>query len=241
MGYCMLGKAMCAMTPTAPHFLLVDDHALFRMGLAQMLTAHWPQARLHQAVSWAGALALLTKLLPEDPPDAIVLDVGLPDVDALPLLGDLRQLAPEVPLMVMSADSRPERVQVARQAGARGWIAKSAQPGQIIDALSALLRGEQAFAGLGYDSLVSGASSSSSLISVSSPATVAREPSELTDQQRQILRLLGREVPNKAIARQLGLSETDVRVQVSWLTEMLHASSRQEAYSLAVERGVLSP
>jgi DNA-binding NarL/FixJ family response regulator len=224
------------MTPTAPHFLLVDDHALFRMGLAQMLTAHWPQARLHQAVSWAGALALLTKLLPEDPPDAIVLDVGLPDVDALPLLGDLRQLAPEVPLMVMSADSRPERVALARQAGARGWIAKSAQAGEIIDALAALLRGEQAFAGLGYDSLVGGAS-----LSVPSPAAVAREASDLTDLQLQILRLLGREVPNKAIARQLGLSETDVRVQVSWLTEMLHASSRQEAYSLAVERGVLSP
>ena len=239
MGYCMFGNAPCAMTPTAPHFLLVDDHALFRMGLAQMLTAHWPQARLHQAVSWAGALALLTKLLPEDPPDAIVLDVGLPDVDALPLLGDLRQLAPEVPLMVMSADSRPERVALARQAGACGWIAKSAQPGHIIEAVSALLRGEQAFAGLGYDSLGSGASSS--LAPSPSPALVAREASELTDQQLQILRLLGREVPNKAIARQLGLSETDVRVQVSWLTEMLHANSRQEAYALAVERGVLGP
>jgi len=48
-------------------------------------------------------------------------------------------------------------------------------------------------------------------------------------------------VPNKAIAKHLGLSETEVRVQVSWLTDMLEATSRREAYARAVERGVLTP
>lgn len=218
------------MSLTAPHFVLVDDHALFRMGLGQMLAAHWPAVRFHEAVSWAGALAQLKALWAGDRPDALLLDVGLPDADALPLLGQIHELAPGLPVLVMSADSRPERVAQARDAGVKGWVSKSAQPDVIISAVTTVMAGGRCFPGIAYDATPS-----------PSARAGAAEPEALSDLQRQILQMLGHDMPNKAIARQLGLSETEVRVQVSWLTEMLQASSRREAYAHAVERGVLAP
>ncbi|MFN3618156.1 MAG: response regulator [Aquabacterium sp.] len=227
------------MSPKAPHLLLVDDHALFRMGLGQMLAAHWPDARLQQAVSWTGAMTQLATVHPADAFDVMLLDVGLPDADALQALPEVQRLAPGLPVLVMSADSRPERVARAREAGARGWVSKSAQPALIVAALQAVMHGDMAFAGLD-DAQLSPAAGVLPAAPRRPPATL-REPFRLDEQQSQILRLLGRDVPNKAIAKHLGLSETEVRVQVSWLTDMLEATSRREAYARAVELGVLTP
>jgi DNA-binding NarL/FixJ family response regulator len=66
----------------------------------------------------------------------------------------------------------------------------------------------------------------------------ANEP---TPRQRAILSYLGRGTPNKAIARQMGLSENEVRAEVSFLTERLNATSRQQAYAEAVARGWVAP
>jgi DNA-binding NarL/FixJ family response regulator len=68
-----------------------------------------------------------------------------------------------------------------------------------------------------------------------------QDPVKPNERQLSILRLLGQGAPNKAIARQVGLSENDVRAEVSWLTEMLDATSRQQAYDVAVQRGWLAP
>ena len=145
-------------------------------------------------------------------------------------LGCLINASLSVPVLVMSADSRPERVAQARESGVHGWVSKSAQPDVIISAVTTVIEGGRSFPGMVYDT--------SPLPHV---RALAAEPEVLSDLQRQILQMLGNDIPNKAIARQLGLSETEVRVQVSWLTEMLQASSRREAYARALERGVLTP
>ena len=209
------------------------------MGLGQMLAVHWPGVRLQQAVSWTGAVSQLATLHPTDAFDVMLLDVGLPDADALVALPEVQRLARGLPVLVMSADSRPERVARAREAGARGWVPKSAQPALIVEALQTLMQGGDAFAGLEYAQL--SPPSTAVLSALGRLPHTLRESFRLDEQQSEILRLLGRDVPNKAIAKQLGLSETEVRVQVSWLTEMLEATSRREAYARAVERGVLTP
>ena len=62
-----------------------------------------------------------------------------------------------------------------------------------------------------------------------------------SDLQLALLRHLGKGTPNKAIARQMGMSESAVRAEVSWITEWLQATSRREAYDRAVERGLIVP
>lgn len=219
------------MSLSRPHFLLVDDHALFRMGLHQLLADRWPEASVSQAVSWAGAMAHLDASTQAGATDVVLLDVRLPDADALDHLDALRAVAPQALVILMSADSRPERVARAREAGMRGWIPKSATGQQIIAALESVLAGGLAYASVPYEALN---------VAAQTPAARAAErPDAFSDRQRDILRMLGRDMPNKAIARQLGVSETEVRVEVSWLTEWLEATSRREAYAAAVARGVL--
>lgn len=224
------------MTIAGPRFLLVDDHALFRMGLGLMLAERWPQALLTQAGTWAQALEHLR----HQPVDLVMLDVHLPDGHGLSDLPALKAAAPQTRVLFMSGEVTADLIAQAREVGAEGFIPKSAQADDIVAAVQTLLRGETSFAALPYAAL-------STLQGGVGPrvpelAMLASEAGpSFTELQLQILRYLGRGTPNKAIARQLGMSESAVRAEVSWITEWLQATSRQEAYDRAVARGLLPP
>lgn len=222
------------MTIAGPRFLLVDDHALFRMGLGLMLAERWPLALLTQAGTWLQALDHLSR----QPVDLVMLDIHLPDGHGLSDLHALKDAAPQARVLLMSAEVTPELIAQAREAGAEGFIPKSAQAEDILTAVQALLRGETAFAAVPYAAL----STLQRPLAVPDIAWLASETTPtFTDLQLDILRFLGRGTPNKAIARQLGMSESAVRAEVSWITEWLQASSRQEAYERAIARGLLAP
>jgi two-component system nitrate/nitrite response regulator NarL len=228
------------MTFSGPRFLLVDDHALFRMGLGLMLAERWPQSLLTQAGTWAQALEHLRA----QPVDVVLLDVHLPDghgVDDLPVL---REAAPQVRVLLMSADVSADDVSAARALGVDGFVPKSAQSDDIVAAVQAILRGEKAYSLLSYGSLsgAAGAQGATPLRHPSDPSlSVSETLPTFTPAQIEILRYLGRGTPNKAIARQMGMTEVAVRAEVSWITEWLQASSRHEAYERAVARGLLTP
>jgi DNA-binding NarL/FixJ family response regulator len=222
------------MTIAGPRFLLVDDHALFRMGLGLMLAERWPLALLTQAGTWMQALDHLSR----QPVDLVMLDIHLPDGHGLSDLQALKDAAPQARVLLMSAEVTPELIALAREAGAEGFIPKSAQAEDILTAVQTLLRGETAFAAVPYAAL----SALPRGQAVPDMSWLANETAPtFTDLQLEILRFLGRGTPNKAIARQLGMSESAVRAEVSWITEWLQASSRQEAYERAVAKGLLPP
>jgi len=222
------------MSLTGPRFLLVDDHALFRMGLSLMLTERWPHAMLTQAGTWAQALAHLQA----QPADLVLLDIHLPDGHGLADLPVLRELAPQARVLLMSSDVAPGHIEQARLAGIDGFVPKSAQAADIVTAVQAILRGEQAYAALPYAAL--GASAPAGRAPLD-PQGVQDAGLAFTELQLALLRHLGRGTPNKAIARQMGMTESAVRAEVSWITEWLQATSRREAYERAVERGLISP
>jgi len=216
------------MSPSpCPFLLLIDDHALFRAGLAVVVRRAWPEARLAEAASITEAL----QRIEEARPDLIVLDVHLPDANGLSMLTALRdRCGAQVPVVVVSSGDDPADWQQAREAGASAYLCKSADGAQILRTLQTCLSGGQSFP--------------TQLYGLTQPATVlqaqeAAPRSGPTPRQLSILQLLGRGVPNKAIARQVGLTENDVRAEVSWLTDMLDARSRQQAYDAAVARGWL--
>lgn len=225
------------MTIAGPRFLLVDDHALFRMGLGLMLAERWPQALLTQAGTWAQALEHLR----HQPVDLVMLDVHLPDGHGLSDLPALKAAAPQTRVLFMSGEVTAELIAQAREVGAEGFIPKSAQAEDIVGAVQTLLRGETSFAALPYAalSMLQGTAHDRRAPELAMLANEAGPT--FTELQLQILGYLGRGTPNKAIARQLGMSESAVRAEVSWITEWLQATSRQEAYERAVARGLLSP
>lgn len=225
------------MTLPVPRFLLVDDHALFRTGLSLMLAERWPNAVCLHAASWAQALALAAD--PTTPqPTLVMLDVHLPDAHGVADLPSLQALLPGCPILLMSGQLEGPALDQARERGAAGFLSKTASARAIVAAVLAAWEGEGRFE----------APIASYAPPPSQQALAAAEPwptyaddgtLSLTTQQRNILRYLGRNTPNKAIARQLGLSEDEVRVTVSWLTEALQATCRQQAYDAAVARGLL--
>jgi two-component system nitrate/nitrite response regulator NarL len=216
-----------------PVFLIVDDHALYRTGLAMMLGQAWPGCQPWQAASLAEGLSRVRESARA--PDLVLLDVNLPDGDGLASLAQWRALAPEAGLMLMSSEVDAVRLQQARQAGAAGFLHKSAPPADVLASVREALAGDSAFGTLPYELLSPAAASGPT----PGPA-IARDAGGAfmpTPLQGRILAYLGRGTPNKAIARQVGLSEMQVRAEVSWLTEALEASSREEAFRKAVDRG----
>lgn len=240
------------MSFTGPRFLLVDDHALFRMGLSLMLTERWPQAMLTQASTWSQALAHLQA----QAVDLVLLDIHLPDGHGLSDLPLLRALAPQARVLLMSSDIEPAQVAQARADGVDGFVPKSAQAAEIVTAVQAILRGEPAYAALPYlalgtalHAIQEGAPNVAPGVvggsACGAPAAVALQAHDgglvFTELQLAILRHLGKGTPNKAIARLMAMSESAVRAEVSWITEWLQATSRREAYERAVARGLLDP
>jgi two-component system nitrate/nitrite response regulator NarL len=223
---------LALMSAAHPSFLLVDDHALFRTGLAMMLSQAWPEAQVRQAGLWAEGL----RALQADCPDMILLDVHLPDGHGVADLPALKALAPHCPVLLMSAECDAAQIQQARESGAIGFLPKAASANEVMGAVRSALAGQSAFAAVPYGAL------GSARPEPSQPAWQVNEaPPSLSARQIDILGYLGRGTPNKAIARKLGLSEPEVRAEVSWLTEWLNASSREEAHAQALARGLLTP
>lgn len=224
------------MNPSAPCFLLVDDHALFRTGLGMMLAEHWPQAVLRHAGDWAQALSSARELRPT--PDLVLLDIQLPDGHGLDNLAQLQTLLPGCPILLMSAHVDTQRLAQAQQRGAAGLVAKVASAREIVAAVRAVLAGAPSFAMASPLPRPEPVRGPGAVTSPDEAEAIADDP---TPRQRAILSYLGRGTPNKAIARQLGLSENEVRAEVSGLTERLNATSRQQAYTEAVARGWVAP
>jgi DNA-binding NarL/FixJ family response regulator len=222
------------MSAPPPHFLLVDDHALFRTGLSLMLAQRWPGARVSQATTLAQAEAVL-RSAPHV--DLVLLDVHLPDGHGLADLPQLRALAPGCTVLMMSAEVTGQQILQAREAGATGFLPKVATESEVLEAVRSALHGQPAYAAVPYSVL--GQARTPQADEGGSLMQVAEADPRLNARQRSILGYLGRGTPNKAIARQLGMSEIDVRTEVSWLTELLGASSREQAYALAVAQGLL--
>lgn len=209
-----------------PRILLVDDHALFRTGLGMILREAFSGSTLLEAPSLAEAMKVEAAPLL----DLILLDVHLPDANGLSLIKVLQERFGPVPVLMVSGSDDASQIAQAKDAGAVGYLSKSASGAQMVSTLRECLSGGQAFPSADY------APASAATVLVAQ-----QDPVKPNERQLSILRLLGQGAPNKAIARQVGLSENDVRAEVSWLTEMLDATSRQQAYDVAVQRGWLAP
>lgn len=228
------------MAALSPHFLLVDDHALFRTGLGMMLAEHWPQGRVTQASTWQQALAALR----DEHPDLVLLDVHLPDGHGLADLPVLRELAPDCPVLLMSADVHGDQIQQAREAGVTGFLPKVASASEVLACVRTALLGLPSFAAVPYEVLSqTRAMAAGSALAAMQPAQHVADGASgtLSSRQLAILGYLGKGTPNKAIARKMGMNESEVRAEVSWLTEWLGASSREQAHAEALARGLLQP
>lgn len=201
--------ALCTDLPDHLRLLLVDDHRIFLDGLSLALAPLCPNLQIQTAQTAADA----ERCLRQGEFDLILLDLRLPDAAGLELLQRWQQQGRMTPVAILSASDSNLDAQAAMAAGALGFIPKSADGDHLRQAVTRVLLGETL------------------------PLASPRPP--LTPRQQEILLLLADGLPNKAISRQLGLSEDTVKTHLKALFQELDVHTRTACVSTARQRGWL--
>jgi DNA-binding NarL/FixJ family response regulator len=203
--------------------LLVDDHHLVRSGFRKLLE---DDAAL-SVVGEAGNGAEAIKLAEELKPDVVVMDMAMPELDGVQAILEIRRRQPEVEVLVLSMYGEDSYVRNAFQAGARGYLLKSALDMDLAAAVKAVAGGKQ-YCGQG----------------VKPPkrdSTDLDDPMErLTQRERQVLQLIAQARSSKEIANILNLSVNTVNVHRTNLMATLNLHSTAELVLFAVRKGLIS-
>jgi DNA-binding NarL/FixJ family response regulator len=206
--------------------LIVDDHPIFRDGLAGLL-ATLPEVEVAATAGTAEeALAALTRTSP----DVVLMDINLPGTSGVEATRRVSAIAPATAVLVISMVDDDDSVFAALAAGARGYVLKGASAAEITAALRTVAAGGAVF----------GAGIASRLLArtparPSGPASLSRQH-DLTARECEVLDLLAEGASNRQIARSLGLSLKTVQNHVSRILDKLQAADRTQAVLRA--RGV---
>jgi two-component system nitrate/nitrite response regulator NarL len=204
---------------------LVDDHALCRNGLTELLERRGGM----QVVAATGDADQVAGLLREHRPDLLVLDLRMPSIDGLTLARRLRQEGIDTPIVILTMSDAEEDMAAALRVGVRGYLLKDMEPDEVIGAIGRAARGELVVAPAMTLKLAQ------MLQTGAKGDTRSVQFESLTERERQILEHLSRGQSNKTIARALDISHDTVKLHVRHILSKLNLSSRVEAAVFAVE------
>lgn len=207
--------------------LLVDDHTLFRKGLAELLE----QRGAIRVAGIAGNGDEAMRQVQESAPDVVITDLNMPPHGGLAFLRELRAKGWQGPVLVLTVSDAEEDLASALNAGAQGYLLKDMEPDDVVDAVQRAVRGETVVAPAMTLKLVN-------LLQGGSQPAKDDALSQLTAREREILEYLARGLSNKAIARALDISHDTVKLHVKHILAKLNLTSRVEAAVFAVERKV---
>jgi two-component system nitrate/nitrite response regulator NarL len=177
--------------------LIVDDHPVVRRGLQSCL-ADRPEFQLvGEAADGEEALRLASALHP----DLILVDINMPRMDGLQLCEALQTTAPNVRVVILSIHNKPDSIERAVRAGAKGYLLKDTSPHQLIDALLKIHQGQMVFSPQVTQATLEHW--------ISRPRRPAGRPG-LSRREKEVLAFIARGLSNRQIAQQLGLSPRTV-------------------------------
>ncbi|MBK9245656.1 MAG: response regulator transcription factor [Burkholderiales bacterium] len=214
------------MTAAAPiKLVLVDDHALVRQGLADLLS----RGAGMQVLATTGRADETFDLLRQHQPDLLILDLRMSPTDGITVLKSLRERGETTPVLVLTMSEAAEDLAAALRLGVRGYLLKDMEPADVIEAIRRAARGELVVAPSVAGKLAA------ILQSGEEPGSAAALVKQLTGRERQILGHVAVGMSNKAIAKALGISHDTVKLHVRHILAKLGLSSRVEAAVFAVQ------
>jgi two-component system nitrate/nitrite response regulator NarL len=209
----MLEKQM--QKPTS--VIIIDDHALFRRGVNQMISADPEFLVIGEAASGIEGLALVAALKP----DLVLIDLNMKGMNGLQTLAQIKEAKLESRCIVLTVSDAEDDLLEALRAGADGYLLKDMEPEDLCANLKKAMSGVTVL----HESLTE------ILKNALIHPTLNRNEDEvsLTEREREILECLANGLNNKTIARELGISDTTVKVHIKHLLSKLKLTSRLEA------------
>lgn len=207
--------------------LLIDDHALFRIGLRELL-----ERRGIEVVDAVGDCDQGIRRVIETRPDVLLLDLRMPGIGGLEALRRLRAARQTMPVVMLTTSDDERDLLAALRNGAQGYLLKDMEPDELIRTLEEIVAGRTVVAKELTGALVKAVKGDT--------ATLETKPglSGLTPRERQILCQLAEGRSNKAIARELDISDGTVKLHVKAILRKLGVHSRVEAAVIAVEENL---
>jgi NarL family two-component system response regulator LiaR len=205
--------------------LIADDHAVVRQGLRTFLELQDDIEVVGDVSDGEAALSAVA----EHEPDVVLMDLVMPGVGGVEAIQRLRELRPETRVLVLTSFLDDEKLFPAVRAGAAGYLLKDVQPAELVRAIRTVADGE-------------------ALLHPAVAARLMEEFSEgerppadeaLTAREREVLELIARGLPNKLIARDLGIAEKTVKTHVSSILSKLGLTDRTQAALYAVRSGLI--
>jgi DNA-binding NarL/FixJ family response regulator len=200
--------------------LLIDDHALVRAGLIQLIANHDDLAVVGEAGDGTTGATLARDLQP----DVALVDLAMPGMDGIETTRRLLLACPSLRVIVLTAFSDRQQVLAALDAGAQGYLLKDAEPDELLRGIRAVARGE------------------SPLDPRAAHAVLTRGTPEagstLTAREREVLQLVAEGLPNKQIARALGITEKTVKAHMTKVFAAIGVTDRTAAALWAHRNGV---
>jgi len=194
--------------------LIVDDHAVVRHGLKSAIQSHG-----YEVVAEAGSINEAQAFMAQTNPDAIIVDINLPDGSGFDLVAWSRRVSPTTAIVVLTLNDGADYVRAAKSAGANAFIVKNAPLSDVIAALDFATSSPHSFS--------------------SKQICKSGIDSSLSAREIDVLYSISHGLSNTAIATDLYISVSTVKTHVSSILRKLEADNRVQALSIARERGLL--
>ncbi len=205
--------------------LIVDDHAMVRLGLAVFLRPYSDLEVIGEASSGQEALQHCA----QHQPDVVLMDLMMPGMDGVTATQEIRSTYPAIQVIALTSFGKEELVRAALRAGAIGYLFKDVSAEELVQAIRAAAAGQRTLAKEALETLI---------------GTGTPPPSEpssnLTEKEHQVLALMIQGLSNTEIARQLGVSPSTIKTHVSNILFKLGVESRVEAVAFALKHHLVS-
>ncbi len=199
--------------------LIADDHPMMLSGIMAMIAAEPDMTVVAQAETGAAAIQAFR----EHRPDVTLLDLNLPDLDGIAVIGRIRAEFPDARIVVVTSYAGDVHAARATKAGARAFLLKTMMRGEMLQAI------RQVHAGGRYLPE-----------SVAQDIAVHIADRDLTEREIEVLRFVAKIGPNKRVATAMGVAEGTIKVHMKSVMAKLGAVDRTQAVAIAIRRGIIT-
>ncbi len=212
--------------------LVVDDHTLFRRGIAAVLANQESLEVVGEALDGLEAIEKTKEIAP----DVVLMDLNMPRCSGLEAIQALQTEMPQVNVLVLTVSEKEADLFAAMKFGARGYLLKNTEPDELIHAVLHIAQGGVIVSPLMATKLLTEFKDLSAGVERESiPGTDA----DLSPREGEVLQLVAQGAPNKKIADSLFISENTVKTHLRNIMEKLHLVNRSQAAAYAVQRGLV--